>query len=236
MTVSISGSTPALLSISISDFVYPISKLSSWPATGGTNITIADSGGTATGVASNAKITNVNSGAITTITINYDTSKPNVGEKNATIFISLNVPHQVPIDGFIEIFFPTQPVTGNEVVVNPTCAQSGGTMSSGLSCSYSSSTHIVTLTNILAVQKSGEFNFTVSGITNPISVKTVTGINIKTKTADNGDIDTGSGSWGVPNPNTITGASWSISGASTKVSTLTSFALIFNLTVPVEAN
>lgn len=78
-------------------------------------------------------------------------------------------------------------------------------------------------------------SFTVSGITNPISTESVTGIQARTLASNGGVIDTGSGSWSVPNPATITGASWTLSG-STVVSVLTNMRVILSLPFPVQAN
>ena len=108
-------------------------------------------------------------------------------------------------------------------------------MSSSLSWSYDTSTQLVTMTSILDSNSSGTFNFTVSGITNPISTASVTGIEIKTFGDDDGEIDTGSGSWNIPNPATITGMSFSASG-STVVSELTEMRVLFTLPFPIEAD
>lgn len=108
-------------------------------------------------------------------------------------------------------------------------------MAGSLSCSYNQATQLVTLTNMLSAAKSGLMSFTVSGITNPISTESVTGIQVRTLDSTGGVIDTGSGSWSVPNPATITGASWTLSG-STVVSVLTNMRVIFSLPFPVQAN
>ncbi|CAI2372672.1 unnamed protein product [Moneuplotes crassus] len=243
-----SDRVPAFGFINIENFIYPISSIrtqnpsndvyyiSSWPATGGMNFTLADSGGASKGSISNVKITGVDPGTITSLIINHDSSKPNVGETNATLFFSVTVPHIVPTDGTMTIFFPKQPVSDDDVVVSPTCRQSGGTMETGLTCSYSSTTQLVTITNFLSSNSSGTFNFTIGGIVNPISTEPVTGIEITTKTQDGGTIDSGTQSWSVPNAYTITGAQWSITSSDTKINSLSQHRIFFSLPFPVVLN
>lgn len=235
ITMSSPVASPTYIIVDIGSFVYPTSSLNFWPATGGAEVTVTSSGGTSKGVATDVKITGVSSGSITSITINHDSSNPTVGASGATLFFSVTVPHQVPTTGTMTIYFPPQPVSGNNVVSSPTCTQSGGTMSGSLSCSYSTSNQILTLSNMLTTAKSGEFNFTVSGITNPISLAPVTGILVKTFASSGGTIDTGSGSWSVPTAATLTGVTWGLSG-STQVSTLSSMQFFYSLPFPVEAN
>ena len=119
MTMSSPNASPIVILVEISSFVYPTSSLSSWPASGGATVTVTSSTGTAKGVANDVKISGVNPGAITTITIQHDTSKPNVGETGATLTFSVTVPHTVPSDGTMTIFFPLQPVSNNHVVSSP---------------------------------------------------------------------------------------------------------------------
>lgn len=235
MTLSSPNANPVFIVINIASFVYPTSSLTSWPSTGGTNITLTSSSGTSKGFANNVKISGVSAGSITSITINHDTSKPSVGETGATIFFSVSVPHIVSTTSTMTVYFPTQPVSGSHVVTNPTCTQSGGTMSTSLSCSYSTSTQLVTLSNLLTTSSSGVLNFTMSGITNPISTASVTGIIVKTIASDAGEIDTGTGSWSVPTAATITGATWTLSGSSV-VSLLSRSRILFSLSFPVQAN
>ena len=179
LTIQISVSKiPSYAFINIENFIFPISYLASWPAIGGMNLTLSNSLGIEKGRISNVKISGINSGSVTSIVINHDSSKPNVGEINVTLFFSVSVPHSIPVNGIMTIFFPTQPVTGDDVVVNPICSQSGGTMAEGLICSYSSSTQLVTLTNFITIASSGIFNFTITGVKNPISTEKVTGIAI----------------------------------------------------------
>ena len=108
-------------------------------------------------------------------------------------------------------------------------------MSASLSWSYSTSTQLLTLTNILTSSKSGTLSFTVSGISNPISLQPVTGINIATLGSDSGNIDTGTTSWSVPNAATVTGMTFSQT-SSTVVSTVTPMRVIFSLPFPIQAN
>ena len=91
------------------------------------------------------------------------------------------------------------------------------------------------MTNILTTAKSGTLSFTVSGITNPISLQTVTGINVSTRGADLGNIDTGTSSWSVPNAATVTGMTFTQT-SSTVVSTVTPMRIIFSLPFPIQAN
>jgi hypothetical protein len=108
-------------------------------------------------------------------------------------------------------------------------------MSASLTCSYSSTTQLLTLSNMLNTAKSGALNFTVSGNRNPISTKTVSGIVIRTVGSDTGDIDVGSSSWSVPTPAAISSVSWTLTGSSV-VSILTNMRFFFTLSFPVEAN
>jgi hypothetical protein len=235
MTISSTNASPDFIFINIDNFIYPTSSLTNWPATGGAGLTLQSSGGTSKGVAFNVKISGVSAGAITSVVIDHDASKPNVGETGATIFFSITVPHVVQTTATMTIFFPTQPVSDIDVVTSPTCTQSGNTMSTSLSCAYSTATQLVTLSSLVDSAASGTFNFTMSGIRNPISTVTVTGILVKTVASDAGNIDTGSGSWSVPNAATITGATWTISGSSV-VSVLSGSRVILTLPFPVEAN
>ena len=235
ITISSPVASPVLILMSVNSFVYPMTSLSSWPASGGATITVTSSGGTSKGIATNVKLSGVSSGSITSSTIAHDTSKPNVGDTSATITFTLVVPHIVPSGGSITIYFPTQPVSGSAVVSSPTWASAGGTMSASLSWSYSTSTQLLTLTNILTSSKSGTLSFTVSGISNPISLQPVTGINIATLGSDSGNIDTGTTSWSVPNAATVTGMTFSQT-SSTVVSTVTPMRVIFSLPFPIQAN
>jgi len=135
LTITIGTATTSTLPVLITtnNFVYPTSALTSWPSSGGASLTVTSSGGTSKGIASNIKITGTSAGATTSITINHDSSKPNVGETDVTLFFSITVPHIVPVDGYLTVFFPTQPVSGDHVVSSPACTQSGGTLSSSLS-------------------------------------------------------------------------------------------------------
>lgn len=235
ITISNPSSSIALILMSVNNFVYPMTSLSSWPSSGGATFTVTSSGGTSKGIATSVKLSGVGTGSITTVTIAYDTSKPNVGDSSATITITLVVPHLVPSGGSITVYFPTQPVSGNAVVSSPTWADAGGTLSSSLSWSYASSTQLLTLSNILTSSKSGTFKFTVSGITNPISLQPVTGMTIATIGTDSGQIDTGTGSWSVPNAATVTGMTFSQT-SSTVVSTISPMRIIFTLPFPIQAS
>lgn len=106
--------------MSVNNFVYPSTSLSSWPSSGGATITVTSSGGTSKGIGTNVKLSGVSAGSFTSTTIDHDTTKPNVGETSATITFTLVVPHTVPIGGSITVYFPTQPVSGNAVVSSPT--------------------------------------------------------------------------------------------------------------------
>ena len=181
------------------------------------------------------KIENVSPGEITTITINHDTSKPRVGETGADIFFSIDVPHSVPGNGSITIYFPLQPVSNIHTVDSPVCNQSGGTLSGSLSCTYDTGTQLLTLSSLSGSLVTGELNWTVSGIINPISTATVSGLEIKTLTDDGGEIDTGTGSWSVPDAAIISSATWTV-GGNTTVSGNGNHVFQFPLTFPVEAN
>jgi hypothetical protein len=235
ITISDANASPVFIFINIDDFIYPTSSLTNWPATGGASLTLQSSGGTAKGVAFDVKISGISAGAITSVVIDHDTAKPNVGETGATIFFSVTVPHVVQTTATLTVYFPTQPVSSIHVVTSPTCTQSGGTMSTSLSCAYSTTTQLVTLSSLVDSAASGTFNFTMSGIRNPISTATVTGILVRTVASDSGNIDTGSGSWSVPNGATITGATWTISGSSV-ISILSRSRVLLSLPFPVEAN
>jgi hypothetical protein len=87
----------------------------------------------------------------------------------------------------------------------------------------------------LTTAKSGTFKFTVSGIRNPISLQPVTGINIATVGTDSGQIDTGTGTFTVPNAATVTGMTLSPT-SSTVVSTTTPMRVLFSLSFPVQAS
>lgn len=87
----------------------------------------------------------------------------------------------------------------------------------------------------MATNRAGTFNFTISGVSNPISTEVVDGIIVTTQTSDEGVIDTGTSSWSVPNSHTITGAQWSVTGTQTQVSALSQQRVLFSLPFPVEA-
>lgn len=111
--------SPILINVAITNFVYPETSLSSWPSSGGATITVTTSGGTSKGIATNVKLTGVSAGTLTA-TITHDSSKPTVGDTDATIKFSVTVPHSTPTTATMTIYFPLQPVSNNHVVVSPT--------------------------------------------------------------------------------------------------------------------
>src|SRR5690242_6055644 len=110
----------------------------------------------------------------------------------------------------MKIFFPLEPMSGDQVETAATCTGVGGTMSASLTCSYNSATQILTLTNLVSANSTGPVDFKVSGITNPIDTSTVSGIAVNTYASDGSKIDAGTASWSVPNPYTVTGMTWSL--------------------------
>ena len=64
ITISSPVASPVLILMSVNSFVYPMTSLSSWPASGGATITVTSSGGTSKGIATNVKLSGVSSGSI----------------------------------------------------------------------------------------------------------------------------------------------------------------------------
>jgi hypothetical protein len=146
----------------------------------------------------NVKLRGVKPDSFTAIAINHDTANSIVGKAGATVTVALTPKNAIPASGSITIFVPLQEVSGSHNVENPVCTSVTG-LGAALSCSYSTTSKTITVTNL---QTEGEIStalsFTVSNMVNPITTAPLSGFVMKTVDADGGFIDEGNASFTVP--------------------------------------
>ena len=86
------------------------------------------------------KLEGVEPDTLTSASIAHDTTVDTVGSSGATISVSLEPNNPIPSDGFVSVYFPLQPVSGDHNVNNPTCTDLLGNLGTSLACSYDETT------------------------------------------------------------------------------------------------